>query len=87
MATQIYTALSTDEVAGGGTDAHISEADKIATVLVALSSCTALLGASLWLIGRLKLASTIQYLPLPVIGGYLAYIGMYCLEAGNIQIS
>ena len=96
-------------------------------VLVALSGSTAMLGASLWLIGRLQaspprrlsaaiipmenpycscrltvvipvenpycscrlitrvrpqLASIIQYLPLPVIGGYLAYIGMYCFEAG-----
>ena len=24
----------------------------------------------------------VQYLPLPVVGGYLAFIGLYCLEAG-----
>jgi SulP family sulfate permease len=33
----------------------------------------------------------VQYLPLPVVGGYLAYIGLYCLEAGlslmsNIEV-
>ena len=29
-----------------------------------------------------KLAGLVQYLPLPVVGGYLAFIGLYCLEAG-----
>ena len=32
--------------------------------------------------GRLRLAVLVQYLPLPVVGGYLAFIGLYCLEAG-----
>lgn len=34
------------------------------------------------LAGYLKLAALVQYLPLPVVGGYLAFIGLYCLEAG-----
>lgn len=50
----------------------------IPTTLVVLSIYTALLGAMLILIGRLKLATLVQYLPLPVIGGYLAYIGFFC---------
>eukprot|EP00967_Tisochrysis_lutea_P102447 scaffold154273_cov37-Tisochrysis_lutea.AAC.4 len=53
-----------------------------ATTLVALSSSTALLGGALILTGRLRLAGLVQYLPLPVVGGYLAYIGLYCFEAG-----
>ena len=32
--------------------------------------------------GKLRLAMLVQYLPLPVVGGYLAFIGLYCLEAG-----
>ena len=32
--------------------------------------------------GKLQLATYVQYLPLPVVGGYLAFIGLYCLEAG-----
>lgn len=53
----------------------------IATTLVGLGCCTAALGAALWLTGRLQLANAVQYLPLPVIGGYLAFIGLYCFEA------
>lgn len=54
----------------------------IPTTLVVLSMYTALLGAMLILLGKLKLASVVQYLPLPVIGGYLAYIGFFCGQAG-----
>jgi len=53
-----------------------------ATTLVSLSLSTGLLGLALMLTGHLKLAGLVQYLPLPVVGGYLAYIGLYCFEAG-----
>jgi SulP family sulfate permease len=43
----------------------------IPTVLVVLSVYTAAMGAVLVLIGRLRLASVIQYLPMPVVGGTL----------------
>lgn len=33
-------------------------------------------------IGKFKLASLLQYMPMPVIGGYLAYIGFFCGQAG-----
>ena len=34
------------------------------------------------LIGTLKLASLVQYVPLPVVGGYLGYVGYFCLASG-----
>ena len=58
-----------------------SQQVRMATVLVALSLSTMLLGLALMLTGRLRLAVLVQYLPLPVVGGYLAFIGLYCLEA------
>ncbi|KDO33892.1 hypothetical protein SPRG_01772 [Saprolegnia parasitica CBS 223.65] len=54
----------------------------IATTLVTLSSATALMGVALIMTGKYKLASLVQYLPMPVIGGYLSYIGFFCMEAG-----
>ena len=54
----------------------------LATTLVLLAGSTALLGAALWLTGKMQLAGMVQYLPMPVVGGYLAFIGLYCLEAG-----
>ena len=64
-----------------GEKAEISHDETMATALVGLAVCTAALGAALWLTGRLQLADAVQYLPLPVIGGYLAFIGLYCFEA------
>lgn len=60
---------------------NAADADILATVLCWLAMSTALLGLALIVTGKLKLASLVQYLPLPVVGGYLAFIGLYCLEA------
>eukprot|EP00054_Salpingoeca_dolichothecata_P023001 m.152094 g.152094 ORF g.152094 m.152094 type:complete len:1056 (+) comp24534_c0_seq1:22-3189(+) len=59
----------------------------LATVLCWLALSTAMLGVALYITGRLKLASLVQYLPMPVVGGYLAFIGFYCLEAGLALMS
>ena len=32
--------------------------------------------------GKLGLASIVQYVPLPTIGGYLAFVGLFCLKSG-----
>ena len=63
--------------------ASIDSVDNLVpTTLFVLAVSTALLGAMLMVVGKFKLAHFIQYLPLPVIGGYLAYIGFFCGEAG-----
>ncbi len=64
----------------------------LATVVVGLSLFTATLGLGLVVIGRLKLASYIQLLPTPVVGGYLAFIGFFCGQGGlslmsNVEVS
>ena len=35
-----------------------------------------------WAAGTLKLASLVQYVPLPVVGGYLGYVGYFCFASG-----
>lgn len=52
------------------------------TTLLTLSTATALLGLLLIAVSRLRLASMVQYLPMPVVGGYLAFIGFFCGLAG-----
>jgi len=54
----------------------------IPTTLVTLSLATALLGVVVYILGRLRLAKLISYLPMPVVGGYLAFIGFFCFLAG-----
>ena len=34
--------------------------------------------------GALKLAGLVQYVPLPVVGGYLCFVGYFCLAAGEL---
>jgi len=54
-------------------DASFQDPEKIAqiipTTLFVLAIATLLLGVMLIILGRVKLASIVQYLPMPVIGG------------------
>jgi len=68
-------------------DVALTASNVISTVLVELSLSTLMLGVILVVMGRLKLASLVQYLPVPVIGGYLAYIGFFCGRAGIIMMA
>ncbi|GMF50880.1 unnamed protein product [Phytophthora fragariaefolia] len=72
MATSICNALGDD----------VSPEAKVATTIVTIGVTTASLGVCLIVMGRLKLAALASYLPMPVIGGYLAFIGIFCLYAG-----
>ncbi|RLN60266.1 hypothetical protein BBP00_00006092 [Phytophthora kernoviae] len=72
MATSICNSLGED----------VSTEAKVATTVVTIGIATASLGVCLVVMGRLKLAAFASYLPMPVIGGYLAFIGLFCLYAG-----
>ena len=54
----------------------------LATVTIGLGMATAILGVGLLIIGKLRLAQYVQKLPTCVVGGYLAYIGWFCGQAG-----
>lgn len=60
-----------------------SDIEILSTTLALLCSGTAALGLVLVLMGRFKLADAVSFLPMPVVGGYLAYIGYFCLLAGT----
>jgi MFS superfamily sulfate permease-like transporter len=70
-----------DNVSGMAYQSDVSDAI-VATSVFTLSLYTMLLGFVLVFVGRIKLASFVSYLPMPVVGGYLAFIGFFCLEAG-----
>eukprot|EP01041_Mallomonas_annulata_P006865 gene6865-13910_t len=61
---------------------NINPEEMMSTILITLSLSTALLGVMLIITGYYKLASMMQYLPMPVVGGYLGFIGLFCGEAG-----
>lgn len=55
---------------------------KVTTTVVTIGLATASLGVCLVLLGKFKLAGLVSYLPMPVVGGYLAFIGLFCFYAG-----
>ena len=60
-------------------DRDATDDEILATVLCTLAISTTALGLALIVTGKLRLAALVQYIPLPVIGGYLAFIGI-CKE-------
>jgi sulfate permease, SulP family len=62
-------------------DGH-SEAEIVSTTLVLLCAGTALLGIVLIVMGKTGVADVVSFLPMPVVGGYLAFIGYFCFQAG-----
>lgn len=59
-----------------------SAAAVVATSLWACSIATGLTGFVVFAVGRRKLVDLVNLIPLPVIAGYLAYIGYFCFAAG-----
>ncbi|KAF1788736.1 SLC26A/SulP transporter domain [Phytophthora cactorum] len=55
---------------------------KVTTSVVTIAIATTLFGVCLVVMGKMKLAELASYLPIPVIGGNLAFIGIFCLYAG-----
>lgn len=71
-----------DQIDGPATsDSSGISAEALATTLAAVSMATALTGAALFAIGKLRLAMFVQYLPLPVLAGFLAFIGIFLVES------
>ena len=77
----VLSAMTTD-IARLAKAAHASRAATVATALITLAMATVFVGCALIVLGRAKAASAIQNIPLPVVGGYLAYVGFFCITAG-----
>jgi len=76
------SAMATDIVSKLKSREDVDDESILATVTVGLSAYTAVLGCALVLIGKFQLASYCQLLPSAVVGGYLAFIGFFCGQAG-----
>jgi SulP family sulfate permease len=71
----------TDDSSGTSLLPGLTREDVLITTVFTLAASTLLLGVALVLTGYFRLTNLVQYLPMPVVGGYLAYIGQFCLEA------
>ena len=59
-----------------------SPEEATSTAVIVLSLATASLGAVILSVGRFRLASFVSLIPMPVVAGYLAFIGFFCFAAG-----
>ncbi|KAL4547721.1 hypothetical protein Ndes2526B_g06954 [Nannochloris sp. 'desiccata'] len=63
-------------------EAGIGDLDTLATALMTLTVATTTVGLFIVATGALKLASFVQFCPLPVVGGYLAFVGFFMFLSG-----
>jgi SulP family sulfate permease len=66
----------------GVTPPLLSDAEVVATCLWQNAIATTIVGVCVIIVGKLKMGAYVQMLPLPVVGGYLGYIGYFCFAAG-----
>ncbi|GAB4817875.1 hypothetical protein N2152v2_004921 [Parachlorella kessleri] len=57
-------------------------ATALGTSLLTMTVCTFLVGLGTLAVSKFKLAGLVQYLPLPVVGGYLGFVGYFCIASG-----
>eukprot|EP00878_Enallax_costatus_P013193 GHUV01013790.1.p1 GENE.GHUV01013790.1~~GHUV01013790.1.p1 ORF type:complete len:1035 (+),score=287.38 GHUV01013790.1:628-3732(+) len=78
----IFLSAMATSIAEIGHDVGMEVHEIIGTALLTLTVATAVVGIMTMLVARFKLATLVQYVPLPVVGGYLGYVGYFCLAAG-----
>jgi len=78
----IFLAAMVKNIVRWSREDKLADEEILATALWNCALATLITGAALIIIGKLKLSSYVQMLPLPIVGGYLGYIGYFCLAAG-----
>ncbi|KAK9847078.1 hypothetical protein WJX84_002130 [Apatococcus fuscideae] len=78
----IFLSAMASDIADIADAEGIPDHEVISTTLVCLTCSTALVGVFITLVGYFRLASLVQYVPLPVVGSFLAYVGYFCLTSG-----
>lgn len=78
----IFLSAMATSVADLGLSHELPTAEVVGTALVTTVVATFIMGLLTVGVGYFRLASIVQYIPLPVVGAYLAYVGYYVLAAG-----
>ncbi|KAK9811232.1 hypothetical protein WJX72_000395 [[Myrmecia] bisecta] len=78
----IFLSAMASSIAAIGASAQLPDREILGTTLLTLAVSTFIVGLLITIVGRFKLATLVQYVPLPVVGGYLGYVGYFCLAAG-----
>jgi len=78
----IFLAAIGTSIAELSVEAGKDAATTLGTALLTMTVTTFFVGVATMFVARLKLAQYVQYIPLPVMGGYLAFVGYFCISSG-----
>jgi len=78
----IFLAAMVRNIVKWAVEDELSDEELVATCLWQCALSTVVVGICVVLVGKLELGQYVQMIPLPVVGGYLGYIGYFCFIAG-----
>eukprot|EP00803_Ostreobium_quekettii_P002230 evm.model.scf_2205.2 EVM.evm.TU.scf_2205.2 scf_2205:19630-24234(+) len=78
----IFMSTMASSIMSAGMKMKLTPQEAVGATLVTLSVSTFIVGLLVTATGCLKLAVLVQYVPIPVVGGYLGYVGFFCIMAG-----
>eukprot|EP00877_Chromochloris_zofingiensis_P013889 jgi/Chrzof1/8754/Cz03g23090.t1 len=78
----IFLSSMATGIADLGRELKLSDDMMVGTALLTNAVATVIVGVLTLIVAKFKLATLVQYVPLPVVGGYLGYVGYFCLAAG-----
>ena len=78
----IFLSAMGTSIAGLSIEAGRDAATALGTSLLTMTLSTFLVGLGTLFVARKSLAQFVQYIPLPVMGGYLAFVGYFCIASG-----
>lgn len=78
----IFLSAMATSIAGLTADAGRDAETALGTALLTMTVSTFLVGLATLFVARRHLAQLVKYIPLPVMGGYLAFVGYFCIASG-----
>ncbi|PRW58874.1 sulfate transporter [Chlorella sorokiniana] len=78
----IFLSAMASSIASLCSRAGLDASAALGTSLLTMAASSAIVGLGLLAVAKARLASAVQYLPLPAVGGYLSYVGYFCIASG-----
>lgn len=79
VAGMVFMSTMATNIAHHGSSRSVEST--LATTMITLMLATSLLGVCLMVAGQLRLATLVHYLPMPLVGGFSAFVGLVCFQS------
>eukprot|EP00887_Chlorella_sp_A99_P004621 scaffold4.g4621.t1 len=78
----IFLSMMASSIADQCAAEGLPPAVALGTSLLALTFSTLVVGLGMVAVARFKLARAVEFIPLPVVAGYLSFVGYFCIAGG-----